>query len=192
MYKHTHLIPAFFLILVLFVFILTACTSVDDTVAPKPTPISTKNSPSATTDDVIPTLDSEKLGIDDLDKRLNQFIRRLEDDGWGQWILLQKASDIPSQETDLHPASNYQEVIEEPKVVTGESGETVVSFFAWTRDHGILSKWEVTIENETVVFILAEAIDVLVGNYNQIRTEGFIPTAGAVLFQTEVSIPFQK
>jgi hypothetical protein len=108
------------------------------------------------------------------------------------WQVINKATDIPSSgESDRFKPSDYQETVQPPRVEKLESGKQVVELYAWTSDNGVLSRWEVKVEDGTTITQLyAEVISVLVGQISYIRTEGYIPGPGGILYShVDVSIP---
>jgi hypothetical protein len=102
-----------------------------------------------------------------------------------EWQVLETATDIPSGENDWKNPSDYADIVEPPRLE--HSGIQIVALYAWNAYHGILAKWEVTVEKDTITYVHAEVIDVLVGSPITVRTEGFMPSAGQILLDTEVS-----
>lgn len=107
------------------------------------------------------------------------------------WQVINKATDIPSSgESDRFKPSDYQEIVQPPRVEKLESGQ-IVTLYAWTSDTGVLSKWEVTVEDGmTITQLYTEVIGVMIGQVNFVRIEGFLPSPGVILHDyTDVLIP---
>ncbi|OGM26341.1 hypothetical protein A2627_00060 [Candidatus Woesebacteria bacterium RIFCSPHIGHO2_01_FULL_39_28] len=113
------------------------------------------------------------------------YISSLSIDGFSDWIFLDKASQIPSNNITFKPSSMYSSIVRRPSV-TLSNDKKIVTLFTWTRDSGMLSQWQVTIAGQEVVHVKAEALDVGVGSFFA-RTEGFVPSRGVVLIDEETN-----
>jgi hypothetical protein len=97
------------------------------------------------------------------------------------WKLVKEADDIPYNETLGKNPQDFQDILHAPEVAR-EDNQSKVTFYTWTPDGGILARWEVTAEGETLKFYRAEVVDHQVGDYRPIPFEGrWIPLKGKLL-----------
>lgn len=103
-----------------------------------------------------------------------EWVKNTQNDGRFQWMVLRDATDIPNGRGRVSNPSLDLDFVSKPHVISN-----VVELFTWTSDHGMIVKWNLTVKEEKVVIVQAVVEDILVGDVQNVRTEGFIPTQGA-------------
>ena len=64
---------------------------------------------------------------------------------------------------------------------------SVAALYTWNGYGGLVSRWKAIIENGEVTFLRGEVIQVAVGHYTPLPSEGhFLPTPGALLVNERV------
>lgn len=109
--------------------------------------------------------------------------------GVDEWQVLKSADDIPSGGRGIRQPEAYCDIVVPPIEEVIAENRQVITLYAWTPYNGILARWELTVEDDTVVFAYAEAVDMSVGDVSQIYLESVAPSPGEVLINTEISIP---
>lgn len=123
-------------------------------------------------------------------QRAIAFVQGYEVLGFNQWQVISSASEIPYEQGDRKDPANYQDVIVPPTSEPTDNGQTLFTAYAWSPDNGTLTRWEITIRGEDVVFVHAEIVDTMVGHVTNIRTLGqYIPRAGKLLVNEQENIP---
>ncbi|MFB6295616.1 MAG: VWA domain-containing protein [Halobacteriales archaeon] len=73
-----------------------------------------------------------------------------------------------------------------PQVVADADGTRTVELYSWTRDQGLLLRWEVSVEAGQVVHHRSTAVRTGVGN--PVNFEGFAPPEGATVFDESLAL----
>ncbi len=91
--------------------------------------------------------------------------------GPADWKIVKRGRDIPFKNQSGNNPHDYKDILQ-PPTVTREDGKTIVTLYLWTPDGGILARWDVQVEGETLKFLHAEVIDHQIGDYIPIGLEG--------------------
>lgn len=79
--------------------------------------------------------------------------------------VINDSGDIPNNVSKGVSPSNYSEIIH-PPVVSRSDGTYVVTLYAWTKRGGLLSRWNLTVKDDKVVYRYGESIGFRVGDYD--------------------------
>lgn len=125
-------------------------------------------------------------------ERARKFVESFPAGGFEMWQVLDIADDIPPGENPKHQPDEFCDLIHSPRAaVDGEV--TNIVLFAWTSEFGTLVKWDMTVDQNTVLFARAEVVETLVGELSDVPTEGsFLPTAGKVMLEEALNLPLPR
>jgi len=117
------------------------------------------------------------------------FFKSYEIAEFTDWLILDEATDIPVGEDAINHPLDFQDIVEPPR--TSQVGSVFqVVLYTWTGDMGMLARWELTIEEDTLTHLSGRVVDVLVGEVTRVRTEGpFLPTPGKLITDERKNVP---
>lgn len=122
-------------------------------------------------------------------EQARRFFASYTIDEFTDWQVLESAADIPAGERVLKHPQDYQDVISAPQVIQ-ENSKYRVMLYTWTGDMGMLARWELTVEGDTLIHLYGRVVDILVGDVTRVRTEGsFLPTPNKVITNERKNVP---
>jgi hypothetical protein len=139
--------------------------------------VNPSSTPASIHQPTIPELDVRSRLI----KQVRWFFTTYTVDGFTAWKVLDTAAEIPAGENAIRHPLDYQDIVQPPQVIQEGTGYRVI-LFTWTGDMGMLARWELTVEGNTLTHLYGQVVDVLVGEVTRVRTEGpFLPTPNKVI-----------
>jgi hypothetical protein len=99
--------------------------------------------------------------------------------------VVRDALEIPFQEGDIKNPVIFRDMVESPRTIPSDHA-TTVTLFTWTGFGGILTEWQVVVQDNLVTHVSGRVVDTHVGHFTPTPMEGFIPGPGIVLVDEKV------